>query len=424
LRSVFIHTLGCPKNEYDSELYGGLFRKAGWRLAASPASADLLLVNTCAFIAPAVEESLEAVRAALAWKDAAPGRRLVLAGCLPGRFPDDGSGGLDDFELVTGPSATGELAAWLGVNTPDAGLARPGRRPFRYIRIADGCSNMCSYCTIPLIRGTFSPSTRDEILRRSDDLASQGALEIGLVAQDTGSWRDGGLGLPDLASELARRHPGIWFRLHYLHPLHIPRGLFDLFSEYSNIMPYIDIPLQHASGRILERMNRRYGRARLEALAALIERCPVELAVRATVMTGYPGEDESDFGELASFLERLPGLRTLVAFRYHAEEGTAEHARSGGEADDGDLAGRFGILGDIGERAQERWGMRLSGRTIEVIADSGRGGHSRYDAPLVDGGCIFDAPVKPGRIVRALVTGWAGPDLFVSPGGAEGIDKP
>jgi tRNA A37 methylthiotransferase MiaB len=171
-------------------------------------------------------------------------------------------------------------------------------------------------------------------------------------------------------------------------------------------------------------MNRRYGRARLEAISAMIEGCPVELAVRATVMTGYPGEDERDFHELVSFLESRPGLRTLVAFRYHAEEGTPEHARSGRDPDDGELADRFGILGDIGERAQEGWGMRLSGRTIEVMADSGRAGHSRFDAPLVDGGCIFDAPVKCGRIIRAVVTGWAGPDLFVSPGGAEGIDKP
>lgn len=411
---LFVRTLGCPKNEYDSEVYSGLFASAGWVLVDSPSRADMVLINTCAFIAPAVEESMEAVAAALEWKAGRPGRRLALTGCLPGRFRDDGSGGLEDFDLVAGPAAEREVARWLGLPAGRRPLARARPGPCRFVKIADGCDNRCAYCTIPGIRGGFSPESMETVSARVGELADQGALEIGIVAQDSGMWRSGTTGLTELVEKLSDRWRDIWFRIYYLHPAHVPGNIVDLIEDHENVMPWLDLPVQHASDRILGRMGRPYSRADLERLVDRVAASPREIALRITVMTGYPGEEDSDFNELSGFLRSAGPLKTLVAFRYSPEEGTIEHSRGGPVPSSDETCLRLAALGGIAADASLAWAVRLLGRRISVLVDEPFSGHSLWDAPEVDGACVFERASKAGTRVDALVEGCAGPDLFVT----------
>jgi ribosomal protein S12 methylthiotransferase len=399
----------------ESELFAGLFRRAGWSLVTSPAAADLLLLNTCAFIGPAVEESLEAVAAAERWKRHRKGRILVLAGCLPGRFPDDGSGGLEAFDLILMPGDFEGLARFLGL--PDSGTvqARAVSSASRFLRIADGCSNCCAYCTIPMIRGPFRSDPLPLVQCRAAALVSDGAREIGLVAQDSGSWRDGGRDVCDLVEYLAGRHPSVLWRLYYLHPAHFPRRLLDLFSSARNIAPWIDLPVQHASNRVLEHMGRPYRRSDLEEIARWLDSSAIRVALRATVIVGYPGETDDDFEQLRSCLGSLRSLRSLVVFPYHEEEETRQAGTGTALVPDEVIAERIALLGLVGDAAAASWAEDLAGKEIDVVSDTSMLGHSVYDAPDIEGVCTFASAVSPGELVRCRVLDAWGLDMRVAP---------
>ena len=396
-RAACITTLGCPRNEVDSESFASVIRRAGFRIVRDPEDAVLLLLNTCAFIAPAVEESLEALSEALAWRAGGEGRRLVLAGCLPGRFPDDGSGGLEGIDAIVGPADTAALAAFLGVERDARGRCRISRRYDRYLKIADGCLNRCSFCVLPAIRGPFRPGRASGVLAEADELAASGAREIGVVAQDLLAWSDGPLGPAGLVSELASRHPDIWFRLYYLNPGRFDESILEAMNRFRNIAPYLDIPVQHASDRVLARMNRGYGREALERICDMVSKAGFDVACRFTVIAGYPGETPDDFEDLCSFLRGASGLRSLVVFPYWHEEGSVEHGRGDGDLVDPALVDeRLGILDSIGEEAAEAWGAGIEGRRIVVLAESTRRGRTVFDAPMVDGCVLFTSPVRAG----------------------------
>lgn len=419
-RLACIVTLGCPKNEADSDTYAGVLARSGWSFTDDPDSASLLILNTCAFIDPAVEESLEAVREAVEWRSGAGGRRLVLAGCLPGRYPDDGSGGLEVFDLVMGPADPQALAGFLCGREVEALPSGTGFS--RYLRISEGCSNRCHYCTIPMIRGEHIPRPPGEILHDCSLLIDQGAKEIGIVGQDTGAWSCPQGDLSWLLSRLAGSHPSIWFRLYYMHPAHIPRGLLDVIRSSANVVPYLELPVQHASDDVLRRMGRPYGRDLLDSLFGVLDQWPEVPAVRTTVITGYPGETDADFRQMIDFLTSHGCIRTICAFPYWPEEGTKEYARSGpsGKPDASVVQSRLAALGDAGERCLLNWTDRLEGSVVDVLADSSTTGHSRFDAPVVDGECQFSRPVMPGSVVPCLVDECVGADMMVTPVPAAG----
>lgn len=411
--AAFLLTLGCPKNEADSDSFAGCLKEAGWRIVHSIHEADLLLVNTCAFIRPAVDESLEALEQAVEWKLDKPDRKLILAGCLPGRYHDDGSGGLDDFDLIIGPGDTASLERYFSVRSTKEPAAANGEI-MRYLKISEGCSNNCAYCTIPSIRGARKDRSPEEILADARCLAEQGAAEIGIVGQDTASWKCDGKGITWLTSRLADEYPDIWFRLYYIHPAHYPYDFPDLLEGHNNIMPYIDMPIQHVSDRILKRMGRPYTGNYLRGLFDGFENSERLVSVRITLITGYPGETDRDFSQLEEFLQEYDCIRTIAAFPYWPEEGTVEFSRTS-ENEIPDAPTVQSRLMRIGEAADEKniiWGDRLEGEIMEVLADTSTLGHIRLDAPSVDGACCFDRPVKPGSIVRCRITGNTGSDLL------------
>lgn len=410
-------SLGCPKNKVDSERFAWVMNSAGWAHSKEPDKSDLIILNTCAFIAPATEESLEYLSDILSWKGEIPGRKIVLAGCLPGRYSDDGSGGLEDIDLIIGPGDWRKLSAWLGV-TPDGPSQVLGQGNCRYLRIASGCSNRCAFCTIPAIRGRFAAQGLDTILRESDLLVQQGAREIGLVAQDSGNWRQDGAGLSSLAETLATRHPSIWWRLYYLHPLHFPYELPEVFEKCGNILPYIDLPIQHASDLILKRMGRGHGVKTIEKIMEQIDNSPVEIAVRYTVITGYPGETETDFRALRDFLGRYQSGRHIAAFSWYPEEGTLEYDRAitrGDAVDDSTASRRLAALSAVGDSLYADWDERLYGRELSIMADGKQTGHTKWDAPEVDAVVSFTKPVKPGSIARAKIVESSGAVLVAEP---------
>ena len=412
MRQACIVTLGCPKNEADSDAFAGLLEASGWRVVEDPSMASMLIVNTCAFIEPAVEESLEIMRQAEEWKDEKPNRRLVLAGCLPGRYDADDTPGLESFDLVIGPGDSAGLAGYLG-SEPGHVPVPAGNRVNRYLKVSEGCSNNCAYCTIPLIRGSRRDRPVDEILRDAGSLAEQGASEIGIVGQDTAAWRSGETGVEGLVEMLAQRYPGIWFRLYYLHPAHFPRGFLNVVSKHENVMPYIDMPIQHVSDSVLRRMGRPYGGEYLKELFQQFQNMSFQLSVRTTVIAGYPGETEEDFQELLASLRSYNCTRTLAVFPYSPEAGTPEYFRTAPEdvVPDEAVQSRLSRLGDVSDGLNAVWADRLDGRTMEVLADEPMTGHTVYDAPVVDGACCLNRSVEPGSIVKCLLSGSAGADF-------------
>ena len=358
---------------------------------------------------------MEAISDVIQWKAGTPGRRLVLAGCLPGRFGDDGSGGLEDFELVIGPGDTDALLDWLG-QAPSYILPFSAGGTSRFLRIADGCSNRCAYCTIPLIRGSFESVDHATIIREAEELVASGALEIGVVAQDSARWESGGMGVVDLIDELSMLHPDVWWRLYYLHPARFPFPLLDLMCERKNVMPYVDLPIQHVSNQVLERMGRGYCTDDLNRILEAIDSASERIAARITVITGYPGETEADFSEMLEFLARWDCIRNLVAFPYYPEEGTLEFERireSMDQPSQNVMNERLSLIASVSENILDDWGTWLEGRIIEVIADSSEFGHTVWDAPDIDCRCVFPVKAVPGNVFRGKVSGCRGSDILL-----------
>lgn len=413
MSEAYLLTLGCPKNEADSDSFAGCLKEAGWHITRELQDADLLLINTCAFISPAVDESLETIEQALEWKRQAAGRKLILAGCLPGRYPADASEGLQDFDLVTGPGDTANLEKYLSIQSFHGPVAADTEIT-RYLKISEGCSNGCAFCTIPIIRGPRRDRHPEDILKDARRIAGQGAVEIGIVGQDTANWKSSSGGITWLLSQLAVEYPDIWFRLYYIHPSHYPDDFMMLLEEHENVMPYIDIPVQHVSDRILKRMGRPYTGDYLRKLFDGFDNENRQISVRVTLITGYPGETEEDFNHLVNFLSRYQCIRTVAAFPYWSEEGTREFSRQSPEELPDEAAVQSRLM-RIGEEAAEHnilWADRLDGRIMEVLADKPLLGHLRLDAPSVDGACSFNRVVKPGSIVKCRITGGIGSDLL------------
>jgi ribosomal protein S12 methylthiotransferase len=410
LKSFHVITLGCPKNQVDSEILAGVCLGAGLRFRKDPGRADLLVLNTCAFIEPAVEESLEKLGELLDWKASGENRHVVLAGCLPGRFADDGSGGLEEIDLVIGPGEHQRLAHWLGATGQ---LSRQiGSGVYRYVKIAEGCSNKCSYCTIPAIRGGFRAVDASDVVDSVNSVVGQGAREVGLVAQDSGAHPE----LTGIIDRVTNLHPGVWFRLYYVHPAHFPKDLPGLLESRPNLAPYLDLPIQHASAPVLERMGRGYGPDRLSRIMDTIEGLSRPVAVRFTVITGYPGETDRDFRCLERFLGGYPSIRHIAAFPWWPEEGTPEYeraARQGDAVPEHVTMERLSVLSSLGEGIYHSWTERLTGQRFPVMADTSLTGHGFYDAPEADLQATFIRPVVPGSVVMCSLVGTSSSEMVV-----------
>ena len=327
-------TLGCDKNTVDSERYVAELAAHGAQQATSAEEADLIVVNTCGFIDAAKEESIEAIVEAAKFKSSGSCRMVAAVGCMVERHADELREALPEVDLFLGTRETDRLISEVsarGLLDDAPALVHPGVRLYtgdlphvRYLKISEGCDHGCAFCAIPLMRGKHRSFSLDDVVRETQLLELQGAREVNLVAQDLAHYgrdiRDG-RGLPDLLRALVAETGIPWFRLLYIYSAGLTPRMLDLIASEPRIVRYLDIPMQHASDTVLERMRRPERQARQrEKLRSIREAIP-GVAIRSTVIVGFPGETGDDFQQLLDFLEEVQ-LDRVGVFTYSAQEGT------------------------------------------------------------------------------------------------------
>lgn len=430
--TYFFFNLGCPKNLVDAEGAAARLEEAGWREAAAPRSAELLVVTTCAFIASAMEESVEEILRVAGSR--VPGQRLAVLGCLVSREEESLRKLLPEIDIFCSVSEMSRLAEKAGALAPPErgapatpasrrrGVVAAGRRLFTpphlaYLKIADGCSNRCSYCMIPSIRGDLVSRSRDEILSEASALAAAGVKELDIVAQDTSAWgydTDRRESLYDLVEALADASRFEWIRLMYLHPAHVDLARLVPLIKGGAICPYLDIPIQHASDRILGKMGRPYTKRDLAALFEALRGSVDDLVLRTTVMTGFPGETEGEFRELADFIEEIC-FDHVGVFTYSPERGTAASSYRKRIPEAVALERRDALLDVQMDISQERLNARLE-KDLTILVDAALPASERPHRDIgwvgrffgqafdVDGVTYLRGTVAgPGTLVRARV---------------------
>jgi ribosomal protein S12 methylthiotransferase len=437
-RTIYFVALGCPKNRVDTEVLAGFAARAGLTIVGEPAQADVIVVNTCGFIQSAREESIATLLDMARHKRIGRCRLLVAAGCLAQRYAAElaaelpevdaflGTAGLDRLGDVLARKADRVLVGPAAHHLQREGTPRflePGA-PSAYVKIADGCSRRCAFCAIPAIRGPARSRPIAEIVDEASRLAAAGVVELNLVAQDTSAYgRDLG-GKADIAA-LARALEAVdgvrWVRLLYLYPDGVPDALLEAMAGSTKLVPYLDVPIQHASAGMLRSMCRGHGPGALRKLIERVRRLVPGVYLRTAVLVGHPGETDADFEELLAFV-REAEFHHLGAFRYSAEEGTAS-ARSGDLVPKRKAYDRWRRVMGAQRRISRRLNRALIGAEIEVLvegADDAEGfvlrGRHRGQAPEVDGVTyLVSCGAKRGDIVRARVIDSSDHDLVAEP---------
>ena len=405
-------TLGCPKNRVDTEKLLALLAEQGVEIVLEPSSADVLFINTCAFIREAVEESIDHILELAEGKR--PGQRLVVAGCLVARYREELLPELPEVDLFLGtepfrrPELFWEEEKFVPrLEGPETTLRLLTASPFyAYLKVVEGCRHACSFCTIPRIRGPLRSLPQELLLEEAQRLLDQGVQEIILVGQDVSAYGldQGQRKLAPLIRALLALPNLKWLRLLYLYPDGITEELIDLLAEGGKLCPYLDLPIQHASPSILAQMRRSY---RPEDLLSLIKKLRArvpQIALRTSVIVGFPGETEKDFTLLLDFLQEA-AFDHLGAFVFSPEEGTLA-ARLPGQLSEAEKRARWEeVMALQQEISRQRLLARL-GEETEVLLEGEEGerffGHARFQAPEVDG--LTFLPRKEGVSVGDIVS--------------------
>ncbi len=432
--SVHFQSLGCAKNQVDSEVMLGSLVLGGYTIAEDLADAQVAVVNTCSFIEAAREESIEAILSLAARKQEGELVALVVAGCLPQRYGRDLARELPEVDAFVGTGEFQRIAPILdevlegggrGVYV-DAGRTHLydeqsprlliGSRHSAYVKIAEGCDRICAFCAIPGIRGRFQSRTLESVVAEARALGREGVRELNVVSQDTCSWGKDIYGrprLPELACALDRIEGIDWVRLLYLYPSAVTDALIDVLASGERVLPYIDVPLQHASDRMLKAMRRGTTPDRQRRLLARVrERIP-DVVIRTTFIVGFPGETDEDFEELCEFVRESRFDRVGV-FRYSDEEGTRAETLAD-KVPVGVARARYRRLMEL-QRDLMRKGLEAHvGRRVRILVESGSAGFSTgrlwSQAPEVDGMVLLKGDARVGEMVDATVTGVRSPDL-------------
>ena len=427
--TVGMVSLGCAKNQVDGEMLLASLKEGGFQPVEDPSEADILLVNTCGFIESAKRESIEAILEAVQLKTEGTVQKVVVTGCLAERYQQEIHKELPEVDGVFGIGANGDIAAWLRAMLQEGfaqAFPEKGKMPlcgerelstpeyFAYLKIAEGCDNRCSYCAIPLIRGGYRSRTLESIEEEARSLAKQGVQELVLIAQDTtryGIDLYGKYALAELLTRLCAIDGLHWIRVLYCYPDSITDELLEVMAREEKVVNYMDIPLQHASGKILRAMNRRGDRQSLTALMQKIRDKVPGVVLRTTFITGFPGETEEDFTELAEFVRDVKFER-LGCFAYSQEEDTPA-ALLPDQIDEEVKQRRAEIILDDQVLRMEREAQALVGTVLEVLVEDydpeeeAWFGRSYRDAPDVDGKVLFtagDRELKPGTFVPVEIT--------------------
>ena len=408
-------SLGCPKNLTNSEEFSARLIAQGHELLLQPQGADVLIVNTCGFIASAVEEAENAIAEALELKKQGQVKKVAVTGCLVQRYKEKILQKFPDIDVVFSIAGqeriedTLQQSGFISAELPQTlylpeykmSLTAPHTA---YLKVADGCNNRCAYCTIPFLRGNYRSKPMEDILREADLMAQNGVKEISLIAQDTTSYGQDLYGRPQLAElleKLLQNRRIKRLRIMYGYPHRVTPQLADLMAATPRIFHYIDIPLQHIADPVLRRMNRHCDGAQIRATLDMLKKRVKDISLRTNFIVGFPGETEADFKELLAFADRYE-FDNLGVFEYFREEGTAAYRLPGQVPAEVKKERRL-RLEEAQSRVIDRINQRLLGTTLEAIADGETFGRTYKDAPDIDGQVTFTRPVRPGRIFRAKV---------------------
>jgi len=431
---ISVVSLGCNKNLVDTEVMLGFLHKAGCIVVEEPEEADCLLINTCSFLTEAVEESLDRIVELAQLKREGGLERLVVTGCLVSRYGDEILKEVPEIDVlvphkdlesvvraVTGQHAGRRTKDTEGeeskvLNSQSSILDSESAFPFRirsdpphraYLKIGEGCSNWCAYCLIPSIRGEFASRPSSSLVSEMKYLVGQGVREITLVAQDSGRYGQDleDDSLPSLVRSLLSVPGDYWLRVLYVHPSRVSDELLDVIVSDPRICRYLDVPFQHASNSVLERMGRGDAPAPMDIVRRVRHAIP-DLFIRTTLMTGFPGETEEDFNELLHFVQEA-GIDHLGVFPYSLEDGTPAAGMKDQVTPD---IARF----RTSELMEEQVGVsaqrlgRLVGKELVVLAEGfdekGPFGRHQGQAPEVDGVVRLDEDVEAGSFVRVRIT--------------------
>ena len=429
-------SLGCAKNQVDGEMLMASLKNAGFELHDDAALADVAIVNTCGFIESAKQESIDEILELATLKKEGRIKKLVVTGCLAERYQEEIHKELPEVDGVFGIGANGDIAELITKmmnegyteSFPDKGnmplcgdreLSTPSY--FAYLKIAEGCDNKCTYCAIPMIRGGFRSRTMESIEEEARALVENGAKELILIAQDTtryGLDLYGKYSLAELMRRLCKIEKLHWLRVLYCYPDAITDELLDVMAQEEKIVKYIDLPLQHASGKVLKAMNRRGDKESLLALVRKIRAKMPDVTLRTTMITGFPGETEQDFTELAEFVKEAKFER-LGCFTYSQEEDTIAGEMED-QIDEEIKEHRAELITESQMIIMERLGEKHVDTEIEVLTEGFDRyaecwfGRSKMDAPDTDGKVFFTAEKKPylGQLVTVHVDEAIDCDLF------------
>jgi len=438
---AFFTTLGCARNETDSEHLAGRLAADGFTVTDDPATADLIIVNTCGFIEPAKKDSIDALLAASS--DGKPGAKVIAVGCLAQRYRDELDEALPEVDAVLGFEAYAKIgdrlrdvlagrpqAATGGTSRITADVdAGPRQRletgPYAPLKIASGCDRRCAFCAIPAIRGPYRSRPAADIVAEARWLVTQGVREVMLVSENSSSYGKD-IGHPQALEALLGALAGVdgldWVRVSYLQPAEIRPSLLTTMASTGNVVPYFDLSFQHASGPILKRMRRfGDGDAFLGLLAQVRELSP-QAGVRYSVIVGFPGETDDDVAALHAFMESARA-DAIGVFAYSDEEGTLAQKLDGHLPEDV-IAARYSATLDLATwlteaRAAERVGEQIQ-VLVESVNDDGVQGRAAHQGPEVDGVTTLTWPdgadlPKVGDMVWARVTATDGVDLIAKP---------
>src|SRR5438132_10008095 len=405
--SLYLLSLGCPKNRVDSEVMLGSLLNEGYRLVGEAKDAEVILINSCAFIGEAKQESIDAILEHARHKETGRCKALVVAGCLTQRYADVLQQEMPEVDHFVGTSAYPRIARILKGERdraviPDPDYIADAKTPRRnsmprwtaYVKISEGCDNKCAFCIIPTLRGLQRSRPIADIVEEAQRLVAEGAVELNLVAQDLTAYGHDLPGRPRL-HELLRalgEVPARWIRLHYAYPRDFPDELIDALARQPNLARYLDMPLQHISDPVLRRMKRGRDSAWVRRLVRkLRERVP-GLTFRTSFIVGFPGETDSQFQELCDFVEEMRFERVGV-FQFSREEGT-ESYHLDGQLPQRTKAMRQKKLLGIQRRISRAHQERLVGRTLEVLVE----GVSEETDLLLEGRWMGQAPEIDGKV--------------------------
>lgn len=400
---VWMMSLGCPRNLVDSEYILGGLRKKGYRVCDDIDGADIALVNTCAFIEDAKRESIDAILELVRLKKEGGLKQILVYGCLPQRYRQELKKELPEVDAFVGRLSLDH----------SADIFRMTPLHYAYLKVCEGCLNNCSYCVIPRIKGKFTSLEMEAVLKRLRKLDSQGISEVNIIGQDisgygTDLYKD--KKLTSLLSKMLKEAKNIsWFRLLYLYPSRVTGELLELIADEPRICKYIDLPIQHINDRILRLMRRNTTKKEITQLIAKVRKKIPGVAIRTSLIAGFPSETEKEFRELIDFMEEMQFER-LGAFTYSREEGTAAYDFKG-QLPQKIKDERLDTLMSRQQLISQKINSKFLGSCMDVLIEEDEKdmayiGRSQYDAPEVDGVVYVNSSkkLKAGDFVKVKIT--------------------